>query len=281
MSPARGDSPETEATPLERAVADACLGEHAGEAMAHDLRGFLEVHGVASEDVEAILGEPPRLAVYRTLVRNGLGAVVVRMLPRTRARMNSVCAGRFDADMARFLAEVGPRTHYLRDVPRELVEWAEPRWRSDASVPGYLADLAAHELACFTVAASERRADDAGCRAEVTLDRPMAFDDSARLMRYAWAVHELPADEDATDEPSRRDVRLLAYRDAGHDVRWLELSPLASSIVERLMTAEPLGPAVERACAEHRTAPSSVATDVARLLADLGERGVLLGAREV
>jgi hypothetical protein len=278
MSPARADSPGAEATPLERAIADACLGERTGEAMARDLRGFLEAHGVASEDVEAILAEPPRLAVYRTLVQNGLGAVVVRMLPRTRARMNAACGGRFDADMARFLAEVGPRTHYLRDVPRELVEWAEPRWRSDPSVPAYLADLAAHELACFTVAAAERR-DDAGSRADVTLDRPMAFDDSARLMRYAWAVHDLPADEEATDEPSRRDVRLLAYRDPGHVVRWLELTPLASSIVERLMSAEPLGPAVERACAEHGTAPSSVATDVARLLADLGERGVLLGAR--
>ncbi len=278
---AGAEPPETRTTALERAIADACLGEHTGDAMARDLRGFLEAHGVATEDVEAILKAPPRLAVYRTLVRNGLGAVVARMLPRTRARMNAACAGRFDTDVARFLAEVGPRTHYLRDVPKELFAWAEPRWRGDADVPSYLADLAAHELACFTVAASERGGEDSGRGGDdVTLDRPMAFDDSARLMRYAWAVHELPADEDATNEPLRRDVRLLAYRDGTHAVRWLELTPLAASTVERLMSGEPLGPAVERACADHGTAPGAVAADVARLLADLGERGVLLGARE-
>jgi hypothetical protein len=273
--------PVTPTMALERAIADACLGEQTGEAMAQDLRAFLETRGLATEDVEAILAAPRRLAVYRSLVRNGLSATVLRMLPRTRSRMNAACSGRFDADVARFYSDVGPRTHYLRDVPRELFEWAEPRWRADPDVPGYLVDLAAHELACFTVAAAESRDADAGRKAppEVTLGRPMALSSSMRLMRYEWAVHELPADEDATDEPARRDVQLLAYRDEDHAVRWLELSPLAASIVGRLVAGEALGSAVERACAEHDTVPADVTTDVARLLADLGERGVLLGAR--
>jgi hypothetical protein len=116
---------------LETALARACLGAHAGDWIADDLRGFLEGHGVLPEDTEAILVEPRRLAVYRSLVRNGLSAVVLRMLPRTRARMNAACDGRFDADFARFVDEVGPRTHYLRDVPAELFAWTEPRWRKD------------------------------------------------------------------------------------------------------------------------------------------------------
>src|SRR5882672_2049548 len=142
---------------LERAMADACLGEHAGEAIALDLRGFLEARGVAADDVDAIVAAPHRLAVYRSLVRNGLADVIVRMLPRTRARLNAACARLFDADVSRFLEEIGPRTHYLRDVPRELFAWAGPRWAADARVPAYLPDLAAHELACFAVAASEER----------------------------------------------------------------------------------------------------------------------------
>jgi hypothetical protein len=74
-------------------------------------------------------------------------------------------------------------------------------------------------------------------------------------------------------------VPLLAYRDAAHVVRWLELSPLAAAIVDRLLEGDPLAPAVGRACADHDTAPAAVAADVARLLADLAERGLLLGAR--
>ena len=107
------------------------------------------------EDVDAAAAAPHRLAVYRSLVRNGLSGVVLRMLPRTRARMNAACGGRFDQDFARFVDEVGPRTHYLRDVPAELFAWAEPRWRGDPRVPAYLPDLASFELAHFAVAASE------------------------------------------------------------------------------------------------------------------------------
>jgi hypothetical protein len=262
---------------LERAIADACLGEQAGEAIAGDLRGFLEARGVAAEDVDAILAAPHRLAVYRSLVRNGLAGVVVRMLPRTRARLNAACDGRFDADVARFLEQVGPRTHYLRDVPGEFFAWARTRWTADSRVPSYLGDLAAHELACFAVAASESRPP--APLAEVAPDRAIAFADSARLVRHEWAVHELPAEETATDPPARRETILLAYRDAAHAVRWLELTSLAGTVVGRLLEGETLQTSIASACEEHRTAPKAVTADVARLLADLAERGVLLGAR--
>jgi hypothetical protein len=260
---------------LERAIADACLGT--GELLARDLRRFLEARDVAADDIDAIVAAPHRLAVYQSLVRNGLQGVIVRMLPRTRARMNAACAGRFDADVARFLQAVGPRTHYLRDVPHELFAWARPAWAGDPKVPAYLPDLATYELACFGVAAAESPRGEAP--AEITADRPIAFDGSTRLLHHDWAVHELSDDEGATDTPAQRDVHLLAYRDAEHAVRWLELTPLAAAIVGRLLSGYPLEPAVARACERHRTTIAAVAGDVARLLADLGQRGVLLGAR--
>ncbi len=263
---------------LLRAIADACLGARAGEVIARDLRGWLERHGVAPDDVDAILAAPPRLGVYRSLVRNGLANVVLRMLPRTRARMDAAQPGRVDADLAAFVDERGPRTHYLRDVPAELVAWAAPRWRADPALPAYLPDLARHELAHFAVSA----AAPAGTKTEATdlaLDRPLAFAESVRLLAYAWAVHELPADVEATGEPARRDVRLLAYRDASHEVRWLELTPLAAAVLERLVGGETLGAAVAGACAAAGVDTGAVLADVARLLADLGARGVLLGAR--
>jgi hypothetical protein len=263
---------------LQRAITDACLGAHADEEIARDLRGFLVAHGVPSEDVEAILAAPPRLGVYRSLVRNGLSSVVLQMLPRTRARMNAACAGRFDADLMAFVDQVGPRTHYLRDVPGELFAWAEAGWRSDPLMPAYLPDLAAYELAHFRVAASEA-ADATTHRAAAALDRPLTFIESIHVARYGWAVHELSPDLDATDEPTPRETHLLAHRDATHAVRWLELTPLAAAIVQRLLSGEPLGIAVRSACADHETAPTQVLTDIARLLADLGARGVLVGAR--
>jgi len=73
-------------------------------------------------------------------------------------------------------------------------------------------------------------------------------------------------------------VHLLAYRDASHDVCWLELPPLAAAVIERIARGEALGAAVRGACAEQGVEPGAVLPDVARLLADLAERGVVLGA---
>ncbi len=229
---------------------------------------------MAGDDIEAVLAEPRRLLIYRSLVRNGLSAVVLRMLPRTRARMNDACHDRFDSDFARFVGEVGPRTHYVRDVPAEFFAWAEPRWRADSGVPAYLSDLAAHELAHFAVASSDTPAGPPP--REVTLDSLLAFSSAMRLMAYAWAVHELSADETSREEPRKVDVRLLAYRDSSHAVRWLELTPLAASIVA--VGSWPASGSAMPSSAPAPTEASSTDTvlpGIAKLLADLGARGAL------
>ena len=270
-------SRETAISALERVLADACFGETAEAELAGNLRAFVEARGVVGEDADAIVAAPPRLGVYRTLVQNGIKTVVGRVLPRTRARLNASSSGRFDADLARFLDAVGPRTHYLRDVPDEFVAWALPRWRGDPAVPPYVADLAVHEVVVFAVASAPD--DPPAAASPVTLDRALSFAQSARLVRYAWRVHELSGDVDARDPPVEGPAYLLAYRDANLSASWLDLTPLEASIVGPLMDGQALGDAVQGACRDHATSPTAVATDVARLLADLASRGIVLGAR--
>jgi len=262
---------------LQRAIADACLAEHGADEFARDPRGFFETRGVSRDDVDTIVEGPGNLLVYRSLVRNGLSSVVLRILAGTRARLNAARTARFDADLSSFLDRAGPRTHYLRDVPGEFFRWAEPRWRSDPELPSYLSDFASFELAHFGVATSES-AHAAGAVEDVALDRPIAFVQSARLARYEWAVHEL-SPETPSDAPDRRSVHLLGYRDAAHTVHWVELMPLASAVVELLISGETLGEAVRKACASQGAALDGELEDIARLLSDLGSRGVFFGAK--
>jgi hypothetical protein len=264
-------------TPLERTLADACFELTAGADIAADVRGFVDRRGVARDDVDAIASAPLRLAVYRTLVQNGLKTIVGKVLPRTRARLNAAQPGRFDDDFARFLQAVGPRTHYLRDVPDELLAWALPQWHIDTAVPRYVTDLANHESAEFAVASAPDDVPSAG--GPVAIHRPLTFARAARLVRHAWRVHELSDDPSASDVPAAGPVALLAYRDAEHRASWLELTPLAASIVEALMAEKALGDAVEHGCVEHQTTAAAVATDAARLLADLADRGIVIGSR--
>ncbi len=209
---------------------------------------------------------PPRVAIYRRLVRNTLLGVAEKLLPRTREHMGEA----FERDFARFLAERGPTTHYLRDVPHELVAWAAPRWEREGREP-WLADLARHELATFAVATVPHLPEPPA--ADVALDKPLLLSSLVRIERFAHAVHE----DDAP--PPARELTLLYYRDAEHAVRTLELSPLAAAVL--LRADRPLTDAIADAC-EETAIPMNDETlaSIARLLANLGARGVLLGARD-
>jgi hypothetical protein len=261
-------------------IANACLDANAAHEMEHDLRGFLTRHGLAADDIDAFVNSKPRLALYRRLVRQNWIDVASKMMPRTRARMNARVANAFDDWFATFLEEAAPRTHFLRDVPAEFLAWALPRWRDDRSVPSYAIDLARHEHVEFQICAAPASHAPANL-ADVALDRRLVFTPIVRVMTYAFAVHKLAADIDDRIEPDAGAVSMLVYRDADHVARFLELTPLAADITTRLMDGDTLAAALPVACAAHHVdMTDAILADIARLLADLGDRGVLLGALE-
>jgi hypothetical protein len=143
-------------------------------------------------------------------------------------------------------------------------------------VPAYASDLARHEALAIEVAAS----GDPTLGATDSLDAGsvLLFAPSLAVVRYAHAVHRLPPDLEDRSEPERAPTALAVYRDASHEVRYLELTPLAASLLSALVAGEPLGVAVSRACADCSVPPApAVLAGASRLLADLSERGCLLG----
>jgi hypothetical protein len=263
---------------VQEMIAEACLGLLSDEELARDLRAFLERHALDPEDIEAICASPPRLGVYRRLVRTGLVGVTTKMMPRTRARLNALAKGAFDASFAEFLATTGPRSHFLREVPGEFLAWALPRWQARADVPRYASDLAAHEIVEFDVAAAPLP-PKALPLDELALDRPLVFHPAKRLMPYSFAVHALAEDPGDMSEPEERPVHVLVFRDAEHGVRSLELSSLHAAVLEALFGGAPLGAAVAEACACSGAAPTEeVLASTAKVLAMLAEHGLLMGA---
>ncbi|MEP7125902.1 MAG: putative DNA-binding domain-containing protein [Byssovorax sp.] len=243
--------------------------------IARDPQAFFVDGGVGAADAASLAAQGERrLLVYRKLVRRGLTAAIRLEIPRTAARLG---AG-FDAWVDRFLEDESPRSHYLRDVAFELVAWAAPRWAADADVPGYLGDLARHELTGFDVASADDDGEATGIKLELELDGTARFHASVRLARYDHAVHRLLAEVSARDVPVREPTALLAYRDPEHEVRYLELTPLAAAILDRLLRGETLRSSVVGAATEQGQALGpEVLAGTARLLDDLAERGALLG----
>lgn len=236
----------------------------------------------SSAELEAAGLPPKRIAIYRRLLRHNVAGVIETMLANTKARLDARVPGAMDATIDAFLDEVGPKTPHLRDVPSELLAFAAPRWRADARLPKWISDHAELELLDFTIGVAPRP-PAAPELAEVSADRPLVFAEPKALVRLDWAVNAMGAEASGSEpeDPEQRPVSVLVYRDAEHCSRFLELTPLAGAILERLFAGEALGPAMTGACAAANVPlTQELLEGTARLLADLGARGVLLGARD-
>jgi hypothetical protein len=229
-------------------------------------------HALEPDARAALEAELERWLLYRKLVHGTLKNALSLAIPRTMARLGA----RFDASFDRFLAERGPRTHYLRDVTNEFLDFVAPLWRAEPDVAPWSLDLARHE-ALEIVVASLGDPPAGHALGELDIERGLRFIEAARVVRYDYAVHRLPANEDDRSAPAHEPTALFVYRDGEHDVRYLELTPLAADLLERLLAGASLKAALLDSAARHAEDPARALPSVAELLADLGARGALLG----
>jgi hypothetical protein len=245
------------------------------EAREKDRRAWHSSLVTSPGDVDALCAvDDQAFFVYRRLIRGTFRSAIANELPRARALVGE----RFDVDAEAFVSEALSRSHYLRDVAFEFLELVGARWKEDPSVPPWAVDLARFELATFeSASAPPPLRADRRTAPKLELDAPVLFDESVRIVRFDWPVHELDESE-TTGEISKRPTALLVYRDVDLELHTLELSSLAATIVEGLLRGEQVKDAILGGCrAEGASVDGTLLEDVARILADYAERGILLG----
>jgi hypothetical protein len=259
---------------LESALVELTLGPEICVGDAPAIAAWLARNQIENEDAAALTRDFPRLQVYRRLVRGNLREALRATMPRSLARLGA----RFEPYFDLFLQLSPPVTHYLRDLTPRFLEFALPRWASDPELPAYLGDLARHEAVQVEVASLLARPQE-NIATELAVDESVAFIDAARLVHYAWAVHRLPDDEASSELPEASATSLLVYRSPEHDVRYLELGRFASALLTGLMSEQLTLRAALAAAAERArlTLDDELLSRAARLLAELAERGALLG----
>jgi len=259
---------------LEAALAELTLGREIASDDAAGIAAWLARHRITGPDAEALTRDFTRLQLYRRLVRGNLREALHATLPRTLARLEGNFARYFDE----FLQVSPPVTRYLRDLTPQFLRFALERWLRDPQVPEYLGDLARHEALQVEVA-SLLALPKNHVPAELSLEEGVEFIDAVRLVQYAWAVHTLPDDETNRELPERGAVSLLVYRSPEHEVRYLELGAFAHALLsslldDRLSLRLSLNASAARV---GQTLDDALLTRAARLLAELAERGALLG----
>jgi hypothetical protein len=116
--------------------------------------------------------------------------------------------------------------------------------------------------------------------APLVMDRPAVLAPAHRLLQLGYAVHRLGVDGDDRDVVAGP-MSLCLYRDPRtHDVETLELTPIAFRILRGIEKENgTLTELVRNAAGEHRVQMDVAFVEaLSALLADLVERGVLLGS---
>ena len=242
------------------------------ERLERDPEAFLDELGLEGPDRDAMLAlGPKRLMAYRSLVHNRARGVIERFLPRCHALVGGPDFGR-EVDL--FLDQCGISSPYLRDVPREFVDWAEVRWRDDEAFGSDLAELARYELAAQDIA-NDARPTPADSGVPVALDRPVRFNPNARVLRFSFD----PLDGNASWPPSVAPTCLLVCRDRKDVYRELVVSELGAALFEALAEGQALGAAVQAAAAAvTRAVDDPLLEEATYALGAMMEIDALLGA---
>jgi hypothetical protein len=260
-----------------RALAAIIRQQGAPDAAQGDLEAYLRRYGVDGDDLPAMLAVgAKRMLVYRRLVHNSMRNATFEFIARTVARLGFE---RTRGDFEAFVEQRASSSPYLRDVPSEFVQWVAPRWAADPDVPRWIPELARHELLDHAVR-NDPRGGEPATQLPLALDRPLRFDGTTRLVRYEHAVHRLPRRKGDRSEPDAEPTRLLVYRDAEHKSRYLALTPFADALLHELVVErKAVQPALLAAAAAlGEPLDDDKLGSAAELFADLGERGVCLGA---
>jgi hypothetical protein len=244
-----------------------------------ELRDALFARDPSETAFTALGANPGRWKVYRRMVRSRLAENVEHGFERLRA---VVGADRFREIVWRFLADSPPRSHYLRDVPGEFLRFFEANRDTLTrafELPAYGLDLARYEWAELETAYSfeETKAAEVG---PLDMQRVPVLSPAHRLIDLAYPVHRMGTEgHDVTLEAAP--FSLCLYRDAkSHEVAVLELTPVTASILSLMQRRTLTLTEIVRNAAEEVGVTVDVAfvDALSTLLADLIERGVLLGS---
>lgn len=215
-------------------------------------------------------GVPARRAgIYAELMFNNLTGFLDACYPVMRAVLGE---RRWRRLQRAFFREARCSTPWFREIPHEFLAWLP----ADAG-PAWLGELARHEwvelaLDVMDVAPSAHH-PDGDLLAGIPVLAPALMN-----LAYAWPVQRIgPHYRPRKPKPTH----LLAFRDAGDVVRFVELTPVSARLVALLAGGVLSGRAACLRVAreiEHPV-PDAVVAHGAALLDELRAAGAILGTR--
>jgi hypothetical protein len=168
------------------------------------------------------------------------------------------------------------RTPWFREIPREFLDWLTAT-ESALTGPAWLRELARHEWVELALDVMDAETPAHDPQGDLLTGIPVLAPALMNLS-YAWPVQRIGPDY----KPRKpRQTYLLAFRNEGDAVRFVELNAVSARLVALLeaggLTARDACLQVAREIAHPD--PDAVVAHGAALLAELREAGAILGTR--
>ena len=221
------------------------------------------------DDLTALGGMRDRWLLYRHMVRTRLRAMIANALSRTVAALGEEAwTSWFD----RWLDEAPPRTRYIREIVPELLDYCSPRWERDAGVPPWVIELAALEATRWEVGYTDEPKPEAG---ELAFEKVPVLSPATRVLRFAHPVHE------KRDAYVEQPTQLCVYRRPDDKTVVWAVDAFTAGIVEAFATGDRTITDTVKAVAARLEIPldEKLVHRIGTVLAELVQRGILLGAR--
>jgi len=218
------------------------------------------------------------LAVYRELVFNNLEGLLAATFPVVKATLGEAAW----RDLVRdFLHEHRSATPLFPEVPQELLVYLNDRRGRRPQDPPFLAELAHYEWVELDLSLQDE-ADPAGIDphgdplAGVPVLSPLV-----RVLAYRFPVHRIGPDYRPQGAPAAA-TRLVVHADGDGAVGFLAVNAVTHRLLSGLAGSQPMTGRthLQRIARDLGAADrEAILTFGADLLADLRERGIVLGTR--
>ena len=219
--------------------------------------------------------EARRLAVYRELIYANVEGILAKAFP---VLTRLIAPPDWQALVRGFLAEHRAKSPYFREIPREMLAYLGRR--GGRHLPAFALELAHYEWVEMALALAEPNGDQADTDLDLEQNIPV-LSPLAWMMRYCFPVHRIAPDYQPATPPASP-TYLLAWRDDGDRVRFMALAPASAMLLAMLKANDGLtGSEVLAAMATRmpQIPADRVKETGGALLANLREKGVILGAR--
>lgn len=221
--------------------------------------------------------EERRMKIYRELFYNNVEDFIASTYPVLRQIMPDE---RWHAMIRDYFAHHLSHTPLFPEMPREFLKYLEHEREPQPDDPPFMLELAHYEWVELALSLLDEEVDDTqiNVHGDLLEGKPV-ISPLAWLLSYRFPVHKIgPAFQPG--EAADLQTHLIVYRDAGFDVRFIEVNPVTARLLQLIASDDSQSGRMllqQIAVELNHPQPDTVIQGGMRILDDLKKRAVILG----